>query len=74
MRTRKSAAQSEQVYQFIREYLSEHGYSPSLREIAAACGLGMTALMRHLDRLEVQGRIVRVPRQARSIRLPGGEE
>ncbi len=74
MGTRKSEAKSEQVYQFIREYLSEHSYPPSLREISAACKSGMTALMRHLDRLEAQGRIVRVPRRARSIRLPGGEE
>ncbi len=58
-----------QVYDFVRAYIQTRGYSPSLREIAAGCHMGRSTVTRYLDRLEVQGRIVREIGTARSIRL-----
>lgn len=60
----------EQVYQFIVAYIDEHGNNPTLREIAAGCYIGRSTTYRFLDKLEAQGRIIREPGQARSIRLP----
>lgn len=60
---------TEAVYRFIQAYHREHGYSPTLREIAEGCYLNVATVLRHLDRLEGQGRIARDPGKARSIRL-----
>ena len=57
------------VYAFVSAYIQEQGYAPSLREIAAACGIGMGTALRHLDRLEARGQITRVSHQPRSISL-----
>lgn len=37
------------VYTYIYQHIQEHGYPPSQREIAAACYLGKTTLVRYLD-------------------------
>ena len=31
------------VYEFIKKYITENGYSPSVREICANCGIKSTA-------------------------------
>jgi DNA-binding MarR family transcriptional regulator len=62
---------TECVYRFILEYMEAHnGLAPSQREIAEACFLVRSAVLRHLDRLEAWARIIREPGKARSIRLP----
>jgi len=61
----------EIVYAFIKLYMQQHGYAPSLREIAAGCYLGTSSVLRHLDRLEAWGRITREPGRARSMSLVG---
>jgi DNA-binding MarR family transcriptional regulator len=62
---------TESVYAFIIEYMKAHnGLAPSQREIAASCYLVRSAVLRHLDRLEAWGRIIREPGKARSISLP----
>lgn len=59
----------DNVYAFIRSYVTEHGYPPSLREISRACYLGRSTALRYLDKLEAQGKIKRQPNKARSIHL-----
>ena len=61
---------TEAVYHFIVAYIQEHGISPSQREIAEGCYLVRSSVLRHLDKLEAWGRIIRDPNKARSIRLP----
>lgn len=61
------------VYDYICQHIQEHGYPPSQREIAAACYLGKTTLVRYLDRLEANGRITHDPGFARSIRIIDGK-
>ena len=68
--TRESVKEtSETVYQFICDYIQLQGYAPTLREIAAACYLGRSTVIRHLDKLEAAGRITREGGQARSITI-----
>ena len=66
---------TREVFNFIRDYLAMHTWSPSYREIADGCGLAWpSSVSRHLDRLEDWGLIRREPGQARSIALtPKGE-
>ncbi|MEO8611651.1 MAG: hypothetical protein ABI690_27375 [Chloroflexota bacterium] len=61
---------TEMVYRFIVEYIETKGISPSQREIAEGCYVARSAVIRHLDRLEAWGRIIRDPNKARSLHLP----
>jgi DNA-binding MarR family transcriptional regulator len=62
---------TEAVYHFIVTYMEAHdGLAPSQREIAEACYIARSAVIRHIDRLEAWGRIIRDLNKARSIRLP----
>lgn len=64
---------TEKIYQFIETYIAEKGISPSLREIALACGgLSLSTVTQHLDRLEGQGRVFRSWYKSRSLRLLKG--
>jgi repressor LexA len=60
---------TEKVYQFLKNYIEERNYPPTVREIADGCALARSSVTRHLDRLEMQGRIERLPGKARGIRL-----
>jgi len=59
----------EGIYDFIRRYIAENGYAPSLREISDGCYLGRSTVLRYLDKLEAKGRISRTMGKARSITL-----
>ena len=61
---------TETVYVFIRHFIEENAMSPTIREIASGCFLNVATVLRHLDRLEAQERLIRSPYHARSIRLP----
>ena len=64
----------ERVYDFIRTYLDKHqGRSPSLREIADGCYLGLATAVRYVDILCAMRRISRVAGHPRSIRLEADE-
>lgn len=63
-------ARQRQTYDFIRAFILEKGYAPTLQEIAAALGIaGNLGVLRHLDALERQGMIRRTPRNSRAIVL-----
>jgi repressor LexA len=58
----------EQIIEFIRQYSEEHGFAPSIREIAKAVGVRSTkAVKYHLDVLVKEGLLKRTDRQARAI-------
>ena len=59
----------EQVYAYIRAYIQEHTYPPTLKEIAAAHYMSRTNITRYLDRLQGMGRIARDPGRSRGITL-----
>ncbi len=62
-----NATTLEQVYAFICRHWQQFGYGPSMREIAESCFISRPNVYRYLDRLEMQGRIVRDAGTARSI-------
>ncbi len=46
----------ERVYRFVRDYLQEHGYSPSYEEIRRHLGFqSLNAVYKHLKQLEQRG-------------------
>lgn len=59
------------ILAFIADYVSEQGYSPSLREIGVAVDRSPQTILAHLDRLEADGVLTRTPRTPRSLRLTG---
>ncbi len=60
-----------QVLEFLKEYISERGYPPTLREIARELGIKWTkGVEKHLQALEKKGYIKRFP-GARSIEILG---
>lgn len=65
----------EEILDFIRDYIEEHGYGPSVREICAGVGLRSTATAHyHLRRLAEQGEILLEEGRKRAIALPVNPE
>ncbi len=65
----------EEVLAFLRDHLAEHGYPPSLREIARGLDIrSPNGVMCHLDALERKGWISRQQKfRSRAITILGGE-
>ncbi len=60
----------QEVLNFIRETVHQHGQSPSLREIARHFGFNsMKAAADHVSALRRKGALAHRPRQARSLRV-----
>ena len=57
------------IYKFIEQYLVDHDYSPSMRDIGAAVGMDVSVIRYHLLRMEQDGLIERDAGIARSIRI-----
>jgi len=59
-----------EIYDFIRMYVDENGYSPSLTEIGKKVGLkSKSTVFGHLERMEQKKMIKRVPGIPRSISI-----
>ncbi len=59
-----------QLLTFIRGYAGNNGHCPTLREVAAGCGLqSPSAVQYHLFELKRMGWISWVPGRARTIRV-----
>jgi len=60
------------VLVFVRDFVATHGYSPSIREIAAWLGISLHGAEKHIEALERKDAIARTRGVARSIRVNGG--
>jgi repressor LexA len=59
-----------EILSFLREFLEEQGYSPTLEEIGLHFKMAsLNAVYKHLKSLEERGFIRRLPGQARSIQI-----
>lgn len=59
-----------QILQFINEFINEHQYSPTVREITEAVGLKSPSTVHgHLDRLRKKGYINFVDSSPRTISI-----
>lgn len=68
----KLTSRQQQVYHFIIHYLDQHGYAPTLQEIASHLEIrGNLGVLRHLAALEKKGFIHRTPRSSRGIVVLG---
>jgi len=62
------------ILEFIRVFLQEKGYAPTVRDIARGCGISTSSVVQyHLNMLEKEGYIQRDPQVFRSIRLADQE-
>jgi len=62
----------QEIWQFLAEYVDEHGYPPTVREIGEAVGLASPSTVHaHLANLERVGLIRRDPTKPRAIELVG---
>jgi len=62
----------QEIWQFLAEYVDEHGYPPTVREIGEAVGLASPSTVHaHLANLERAGLIRRDPTKPRAIELLG---
>lgn len=69
MRERTTKKQQE-LLQFISDFLSEHNYAPSYREVMSALGYkSVSTVAVHVDALIAKGYLVKKDKSARSIRL-----
>ncbi len=60
----------DEAYQFIKEYITEKGFPPTIREIGEALGVSSTSTVSYyLRKLEEQNRIVKGSYKNRSIQL-----
>jgi REP element-mobilizing transposase RayT len=70
---RPITARQQAILDFVRGYLRDRGFPPTLREIGTALGLSNVSAVRgHLAALEKKGFISKDPDKARSIRIVGG--
>lgn len=61
-----------EIYDYIRWFLEENGYAPSLEEIAGHFGLSSVATVHeHLSNLESKGALRRDPNRSRAVELTG---
>jgi SOS-response transcriptional repressor LexA len=63
------SVRTQAVLAFIQGYHAEHGYAPSMREIATDLGLSVSNVHRYVRRLEDMGSLTHTEGIARSIVL-----
>lgn len=65
----------QKIYDFIVQYITKHGYSPTVREIGAGVGLQSTSTVHtHLQKMFNSGMLeTEHPGMPRAIRVPGYE-
>lgn len=69
MSVRLTKKQTE-VYEFIKTFIAERGYSPSLRDIRDGLGLSsVSAVAEHVDNLVRLGALRKSPGSARSLEV-----
>ncbi|MHA2046498.1 MAG: LexA family protein [Candidatus Thorarchaeota archaeon] len=75
--TRKTMPEYErtdEVLEFIQDYISSNLYPPTIREIGDGCDISSTSVVvYHLDKLEKYGFIERKRNRASSIRIIGND-
>jgi repressor LexA len=72
MRAYRLSDRQEKILEYIEQYVEEHGYPPSMREIGEAVGISSTSVTDYnLNVLEREGYLRRDPERSRGINLVG---
>ena len=70
----RTSNKREQILNFLTQFMNEHGYAPTVREICNAVGLQSTATVHyHLDALRDAGLIEMDEMKKRAISLPDAQ-
>lgn len=70
MAIKSLSSKQEQIINFVREFLDDRGYPPTIRDIAAGCGISSTSVVAYnLDKLEQAGYIRRHSDISRGIKF-----
>lgn len=65
----RGIARRESILTFLRSYIEQYGYPPSMAEIAEEERIAKSAVRHHLYRLQRDGLITMTPNKYRSIRV-----
>jgi repressor LexA len=65
----KLSSRQQEVYNFIRQYCAENGFSPSLADVAKAIGLHESTAATYVAILKQKGFVKSEYRVARSLRV-----
>jgi repressor LexA len=69
---KKMTERQRRILAYLEDFIQEHNYPPSIRDIQAALGISSTSVVDYnLDNLEKRGLITRRRRSSRSITLTG---
>lgn len=68
----RAAERRDAMVAYIGEYIRANGYAPSHAELVRELGVSRRMISKDLARLMRDGRIIRTPGIARSLRLPSG--
>lgn len=69
----KLTKRQEAIFSFVKGFIEESGYPPSLREICSSFGIKCPKnVVKHLDAIERKGLIRRGKNMARAIEITGG--
>jgi SOS-response transcriptional repressor LexA len=72
-KTRPTKKQHE-LLEYLREFISEHGYSPSYREVMKGCNYTSVATVAlHINNLIKRGHVVKRDKSARSLEVVSGK-
>src|SRR4026207_1137556 len=64
----------QEIFEFVKRYVGDHGYPPTVRDIGKAIGLTSSSTVHaHLANLERLGLLRRDPTKPRAIEGLGGE-
>ncbi|WP_074892049.1 LexA family protein [Pseudomonas graminis] len=68
MRKNELTVVKAETLRFITQYINQHGYSPTIADLADAVGVRHNAIAERLARLLRKGAITKKPGIARSVR------
>ena len=70
--TTRPTKKQHELLEYLREFIAEHGYSPSYREIMKGCGYTSVATVSlHVNNLIKRGHVVKRGNSARSLEVVG---
>lgn len=70
--TTRPTKKQHQTLEFIRDFIKEHGYSPSYREIMKGCNYTSVATVAlHVNSLIKRGHVIKRDKSARSLEVVG---
>ena len=68
------APRQKEVYEFIKEFISLNGYSPTYREVAKELNIALKGVFDHIMAIQKKGYLTVTHNKARTIKITKPEE